>query len=236
MTTARTQRRMDLFLKRSFDLCFSLVALVLVSPILVVVSILIWATMGRPIFFRQVRAGKDGCRLRVWKFRTMTNDRDANGNLLFDDLRETKVGKFLRAWSLDELPQFFNVLSGTMSVVGPRPLVGRYIPRYNERQALRLTVKPGITGLAQVSGRRNLDWPRRLELDVQYIESWSFGLDLKLILGTFGKVFHRDGAEQSEEIEFWGNGVAGPPGIRYHPVDEDEPLPFSPTPPIDKSA
>jgi lipopolysaccharide/colanic/teichoic acid biosynthesis glycosyltransferase len=236
MSGLLVERRTAWLLKRTFDLCFSLVALVLLSPVFLAVATSIWVTMGRPVLFRQVRAGKGGCRLRVWKFRTMTNARDEGGKLLSDDQRLTKVGAFLRSWSLDELPQFLNVVAGSMSVVGPRPLLTRYLSRYNERQALRLSVKPGITGLAQVSGRRNLDWPSRLELDALYVENWSLGLDLKVVLGTFSKVVHRDGAEQSEEIEFWGNGVEGPQGIRYHPVEEDE-LPSLPAPPpIGRSA
>jgi len=218
----RTNRRMAAALKRAFDICFSLGALALLWPVVLAVAIAIWATMGRPVFFRQVRAGKGGSRLRLWKFRTMTNARDASGNLLPDEERQTKLGTFLRSWSFDELPQFFNVLSGSMSVVGPRPLSYRYVARYNARQALRLTLKPGITGIAQTSGRRALDWPSRLEMDVFYVEHWSLRLDLRLILATVGKVFHRDGVEESEEVEFWGNGVEPPPGIRYRPMDEDE--------------
>lgn len=211
--------------KRVFDIAFSLFVIVLLSPLLIAVSIAIWIFMGRPIFFRQVRGGKDGSRLRVWKFRTMTNARDVHGKLLHDVDRQTKLGTFLRRWSIDELPQFFNVLAGGMSVVGPRPLSTRYIPRYNKRQTLRLSVKPGITGLAQVGGRRALDWHSRFELDVQYVETASFWLDLKVILQTVAKIFRREDVEQPDETEFWGNGVKGPPGVLYFPMDEDEPSP-----------
>jgi sugar transferase EpsL len=237
MTEAtRTWSRMTKLIKRVFDVCFSLFAIALLSPVLLAVAISVWATMGRPIFFRQVRAGRDAVRLRVWKFRTMTNARDQSGNLLPDEERQTRLGTFLRRWSLDELPQFFNVLGGGMSVVGPRPLSYRYISRYSERQALRQTVKPGITGLAQVSGRRALDWQSRFELDVLYVEESSLWLDLKLILATVAKIFRREDVERPEESEFWGNGVQGPPGVRYRPMDEDE-APSSPaTPAVGKSA
>jgi sugar transferase EpsL len=214
---------MSLAIKRALDICISSIGVTLLSPVLLFLAAIILSRMGRPVLFQQVRAGKDGRPFRVRKFRTMTNVRDADGNLLPDGQRQTNLGNFLRDWSLDELPQFFNVLGGSMSLVGPRPLPLRYLSRYNERQRLRLSVKPGITGLAQVSGRSDLDWGPRLELDVRYVESWSLGLDLRLMFQTVGLVFRRAGViRPGVGVEFWGNDVEPPPGINAVPLDENE--------------
>ena len=196
-------------IKRLVDISGSLAGLIVLSPLFLTLAALVKHRMGRPVFFRQLRAGQDGRPFRLWKFRTMTDARDSSGRLLPDDQRLTKLGSFLRSYSLDELPQMINVLLGDMSLVGPRPLLLRYVPRYNERQKLRLTVKPGITGLAQVNGRNTLDWSARLELDAVYAERVSLFLDLRLLLLTFWKVAAREGqgpgaGRDLVQEEFWG--------------------------------
>ncbi len=148
---------------------------------------------GRPIFFRQLRPGRDGIPLNLIKFRTMTNAYDSNGNLLPDEQRLTSFGNWLRSTSLDELPELWNVLCGEMSLVGPRPLLMQYLPLYNERQSRRHEMRPGITGWAQINGRNEIDWPSRLEMDVWYVENQSFLLDLKILFWTVWKVITRQG-------------------------------------------
>jgi sugar transferase EpsL len=185
----------------------------------------IGATMGWPIFHRPLRPGRGERPFRVWKFRTMTEARDADGKLLPDGERLTRVGRLLRELSVDELPQLFNVLIGEMSLVGPRPLLARYLPRYTPAQRARHRAKPGITGWAQVHGRNGLDWPTRLELDAWYAENWSLRLDLEILARTLLETVRRRGvfaAAGAEVDEFWGE--AGPPatGPRAFPVEEDE--------------
>jgi lipopolysaccharide/colanic/teichoic acid biosynthesis glycosyltransferase len=183
--------------------------LVLFSPILVVVAIVIRIRIGSPITFTQPRPGKNNQIFTVYKFRTMTDDCDAAGNLLSDEERLIPLGQFLRTASLDELPQLWNVLIGDMSFVGPRPLLVRYLERYNTEQARRHDVQPGITGWAQVNGRNALSWDQKFALDIWYVDNWSLWLDFKILLLTVKKVFRQDGISQSADVvgmpEFLGN-------------------------------
>lgn len=171
--------------------------LLLFSPILVVVAILVRLRMGSPIVFTQERPGKNGRIFTVYKFRTMTSDCDAQGELLSDEERLIPLGQFFRKASLDELPQLLNVLLGDMSFVGPRPLLVRYLERYNSEQARRHDVLPGITGWAQVNGRNALSWDEKFRLDIWYVDNWSLWLDLKILLLTVKKVFIREGISQT---------------------------------------
>lgn len=179
--------------KRMLDLSIAIPALIVAAPILAVTAILVRIYLGSPVLFRQERPGRGGRLFRICKFRTMTDARDANGNLLYDDLRLTSFGKFLRASSLDELPELWNVLIGQMSLVGPRPLKVRYLPMYTPEQARRHDVTPGITGWAQVNGRNGLAWDERFKLDVWYTDHVSFWLDVSIFLKTFSAVFGRKG-------------------------------------------
>jgi sugar transferase EpsL len=182
--------------KRAFDLILVLPGLVLVSPILALVAVLVWIGIGRPVVFRQTRAGQGGAPFVSYKFRTMTDERDEKGELLPDEQRLTPIGRFLRSFSLDELPSLVNVLRGDMSLVGPRPLYVKYIERYSPDQARRLEVVPGMTGLAQISGRNALAWEERFRLDVWYVDHWSLRLDVKILLITFWKVLRREAISQ----------------------------------------
>jgi sugar transferase EpsL len=182
--------------KRLFDLLAASLALVLLSPVLLVVALLVRIVHGRPVLFGQVRPGYRGRLFRIFKFRTMSNARAANGDLLPDAKRLTPLGRFLRASSLDELPELFNILRGEMSLVGPRPLLVQYLERYSPEQARRHDVLPGLTGWAQVNGRNALTWEDKFRLDVWYVDHWSFWLDLKIIFLTFWKVFKREGISQ----------------------------------------
>jgi sugar transferase EpsL len=190
-----TPRRVPV-VKRAFDLLLVLPGLVLVSPFLSVLAVLVWIKIGRPVIFRQTRAGQAGRPFTSFKFRTMTDARDEKGGLLPDDERLTSFGRTLRSLSLDELPSLLNVLRGEMSLVGPRPLYVRYLERYSAEQARRLEVLPGITGLAQISGRNALAWEERFRLDVWYVDHWSLWLDLKILLITFWKVIRREAISQ----------------------------------------
>jgi sugar transferase EpsL len=182
--------------KRTFDLVISCVLLIILIPLLLGLAGLIYATLGRPILLRQVRCGEHGRPFLLYKFRSMTDERDASGELLDDRLRLTKVGKFIRQLSFDELPQLVNVIKGDMSLVGPRPLLMEYLPLYSLDQARRHEVKPGITGWAQVSGRNAISWERKLFLDVWYVEHRSLWLDCYILLLTLLKVFRREGISQ----------------------------------------
>jgi len=177
--------------KRLFDIILSIVLIIVFSPFYIVVSILILVKMGRPILFRQKRPGFNEKIFGIYKFRTMTNDTDKDGNLLPDEQRLLGLGKTIRSLSLDELPQIFNVLKGEMSFVGPRPLLVQYLPLYNDRQKKRHDVKPGITGWAQVNGRNAISWKQKFEYDVWYVENQSFCLDIKILWLTFLKVVKR---------------------------------------------
>jgi lipopolysaccharide/colanic/teichoic acid biosynthesis glycosyltransferase len=195
-------------LKRLFDIGFSLGWLIVFAPSLLLVAILVRLKLGSPVLFIQERPGYLGRPFRMVKFRTMTDDRGPEGELLPDEARLTAFGKFLRASTLDEFPEMWNVLIGDMSVVGPRPLLMRYIPRYNPFQARRMEVKPGVTGWAQVNGRNLLSWEEKFALDVWYVDHRSFWLDMKIVVLTFFKVFARSGINSGEGKtmeEFWGN-------------------------------
>jgi lipopolysaccharide/colanic/teichoic acid biosynthesis glycosyltransferase len=180
-------------LKRLIDIVGSLIGLALSSPIIIVISIVIYFTMGRPIFFKQVRPGLKGKPFVIYKFRTMLDLRNEKRNLLPDEKRLTTIGKFLRSTTLDELPEFWNVLKGDMSLVGPRPLLMEYLDRYTPEQARRHNVKPGMTGWAQVNGRNAISWEEKFKLDVWYVDNWNIFLDLKIILLTILKVLKREG-------------------------------------------
>lgn len=181
------------YIKRCLDFLLSLCGIIVLSPVLIVLAVLVRAKLGSPILFKQERPGKDEKIFTLCKFRTMTDARDEKGELLPDAVRLTKFGKFLRATSLDELPELFNILKGDMSVIGPRPLLVSYLPYYTERERLRHSVRPGLTGLAQVSGRNFLDWDRRFQKDVEYVEHLTFGMDLKVLWMTVQTVLgHTD--------------------------------------------
>lgn len=180
-------------IKRPQDFLLSLIAIVVLSPIMLVLAVLVKTKLGSPVFFSQERPGKKGKIFRMYKFRSMTTEKDADGNLLPDDIRLTKFGKILRATSLDELPELFNILKGEMAIVGPRPLLVQYLPLYNARQARRHDVRPGLTGWAQVNGRNAISWESKFALDVEYVEQISFSKDWKIIGLTLKKVFVREG-------------------------------------------
>lgn len=184
-------------IKSLFDKVLALFLIILLSPIYVVVSLLILWKMGSPILFRQQRPGKDEKIFGIYKFRTMTNEKDADGNLLPDDQRIVGIGKFIRSTSLDELPQLFNVLKGEMSFVGPRPLLIEYLNLYNDKQKRRHDVKPGITGWAQVNGRNAISWEQKFDYDVWYVDNQSFWLDMKILWMTFLKVVKRSDISSS---------------------------------------
>ena len=180
------------FFKRFFDFWIALIGLIIISPILLIVTVwLHFANKGAGAFFFQERPGKDEKIFKVIKFKTMTDERDAAGKLLPDAQRLTKVGRFVRSTSIDELPQLVNVLKGDMSLIGPRPLLPEYLPYYSEREQLRHTVRPGITGYAQVHGRNNCSWDAKLEYDAYYVENQTFMLDVSIVLTTFWKVVAR---------------------------------------------
>lgn len=182
------------FFKQVIDFTFALCVLVIIWPILFFLTAwLHFANNGAGAFFLQERPGKDGKIFKIIKFKTMTDERDALGNLLPDSKRLTKVGQFVRSTSIDELPQLINVLKGDMALIGPRPLMPQYLPLYSKKQARRHEVRPGITGWAQVNGRNSISWTKRFELDVWYVEHCSIGLDFKILIRTIKKVFIREG-------------------------------------------
>lgn len=180
-------------LKRTLDVLGASFALLVFGPVMLYIALRIWREMGSPVLFRQIRPGLHGKPFVMYKFRTMTEERDAEGNLLPDEKRLTRLGRLLREHSLDELPEFFNVLKGDMSLVGPRPLLMAYLDRYTPEQARRHEVKPGITGWAQVNGRNALRWEEKFQLDVWYVDNWNLLLDLKILLLTLVKVLRREG-------------------------------------------
>jgi len=178
-------------IKILFDKSLALILILLFSPPYMIVSVLILIKMGRPILFKQQRPGLHEKIFGIYKFRTMTNEKDTDGELLPDEQRLMGIGKFIRSTSLDELPQLFNVLKGDMSFVGPRPLLIEYLPRYNDKQKKRHDVKPGITGWAQVNGRNAISWEQKFDYDIWYVEHQSFWLDMKILWMTFLKVINR---------------------------------------------
>ncbi len=179
--------------KRCLDFLLSLCGIIVLSPVLLVLSVLVRVKLGSPVLFRQERPGRNEKIFTLCKFRTMTDERDENGELLPDHMRLTRFGKFLRSSSLDELPELFNILKGDMSIVGPRPLLVSYLPYYSEEEKKRHNVRPGLTGLAQVSGRNFIDWDRRLEKDVEYVDHLSFAMDCRVLWLTVRTVLgHSD--------------------------------------------
>jgi lipopolysaccharide/colanic/teichoic acid biosynthesis glycosyltransferase len=189
-------KKVSQVIKWVLDRLVAAIALAIFSPVMLMVAIAIYIRMGGPIFFCQPRPGKNGRVFNLYKFRTMTNDCDADGNLLPNEQRLIPFGLFLRKTSLDELPQLWNVFKGDMSVVGPRPLLVRYLDRYTPEQARRHDVMPGITGWAQVNGRNSISWDAKFKLDVSYVDNWTLWLDLKILFLTVLKVLKRDGISQ----------------------------------------
>jgi len=187
-------------MKTIFDRVLALALIILFVPMYIVVSVLIYIKMGRPILFRQKRPGYKEKIFGIYKFRTMTNETDSQGNLLSDEQRLIGIGKFIRSTSLDELPQLFNVLKGEMSFVGPRPLLIEYLPLYSDEQKRRHNVKPGITGWAQVNGRNAISWEQKFEYDVWYVDNQSFWLDLKILWMTFLKVIKRSNISSTTTV------------------------------------
>jgi sugar transferase EpsL len=187
-------------LKRIFDLLLSIIGLTFLSPFLLIIRISIIITYGTPILFKQLRPGLYGKPFCFYKFSTMTNKKDKEGNFLSDEKRLTKLGVFLRKTSLDELPSLWNVLNGDMSLVGPRPLLMEYMPLYSDEQSRRHEVKPGITGWAQVNGRNTISWEEKFKFDIWYVENQSFVLDIKILLMTVEKVFRRVGINQPGHV------------------------------------
>lgn len=186
------------FFKRFFDFWIALIALICLSPLLLIITIwLHFANKGAGVFFFQERPGKDAKIFKVVKFKTMTDERDANGELLPDEVRLTKVGRFVRSTSLDELPQLWNVLKGDMALIGPRPLLVRYLPLYSKEQMRRHEVRPGISGWAQCHGRNTISWKKKFEYDVWYVDHVSFLTDVKVIFRTIMKVFAKEGINQA---------------------------------------
>ena len=189
--------------KRLSDILISGLALMILSPVLLVVAILVKTKLGSPVIFHQERPGKNEKIFTLCKFRTMTDERDEQGNLLPDSVRLTKFGKFLRTTSLDELPELWNIFKGDMSIIGPRPLLVSYLPYYTEKEKLRHSVRPGLTGLAQVSGRNFIDWDRRMAKDVEYVENLTFGMDMKVLVMTVKTVLGmgNEVAEDTNAVE-----------------------------------
>lgn len=201
----------DKYIKRIIDFLLSLIGIIILSPVLLIVSIMVRTKLGSPILFKQERPGLNGKIFKMYKFRTMTNETDENGELLPDEVRLTKFGKFLRSSSLDELPEMFNILKGDMSIVGPRPLLVKYLPLYSERQSHRHDVRPGLTGYAQVNGRNAISWEEKFELDIFYVNNSSFMVDLMIFFKTIKKVFDREGISSGTSVtmeEFKGSREA----------------------------
>lgn len=196
------------FIKRILDIILSFLALVILSPLLILTAFLIRIKLGAPVFFKQLRPGKNEKIFGILKFRTMTDAKDENGNLLPDEIRLTRFGQFLRSTSIDELPELLNILNGDMSIVGPRPLLVQYLERYNEEQKHRHDVKPGLTGLAQVNGRNGITWEEKFHYDLEYVKNITFYGDCKIIFQTVMKVFGRECISSATSVtmeEFKGN-------------------------------
>ncbi len=193
MTNNRNHGIYAVFIKRLIDIIISLTILVLFCWLYLIVAILVRVKLGSPVLFKQPRPGKDEKIFNMYKFRTMTDERDENGELLPDEIRLTKFGSFLRKTSLDEIPELFCILKGDMSIVGPRPLLVKYLPYYNEREKLRHSVRPGLTGYAQAHGRNAISWEKKFEYDIYYVEHISFLTDVKVIIDTVKTVLSHDG-------------------------------------------
>lgn len=200
---AHKQKFYEKYIKRGIDFLLALVATVVLSPVLLAVAILVRIKLGTPVLFRQQRPGLNEEIFTIYKFRTMTDARDENGTFLPDEVRLTRFGKVLRSTSLDELPELFNILKGDMAIVGPRPLLVQYLPLYNARQSLRHSVRPGITGYAQVNGRNSISWEEKFELDVYYTEHLTWQMDIKVFFKTIKAVIAREGisSETSATME-----------------------------------
>lgn len=208
MSKNRKKGFYEKYIKTLQDVFLATIALIILCPVLLVVSLIVRIKLGSPIIFKQERAGKDGKPYFMYKFRSMSDERDENGELLPDEQRLGKFGKILRATSLDELPSLWNVVCCDISLVGPRSLLIKYNDRYNEKQARRLEVRPGITGLAQVNGRNAISWEKRFEYDVEYVDNITFIGDWKIMFKTVGKVFKRDGITSETSVtmeEFMGS-------------------------------
>lgn len=187
------------FFKRLLDILISLTGMIVLSPVLLILWILVRMKLGKPALFTQQRPGKDGKIFKLYKFRSMTDEKDEEGNLLPDEVRLTAFGKKLRSTSLDELPELFNILKGDMSIIGPRPLLIKYLPLYNETQKHRHDVRPGLTGLAQINGRNAITWEKKFEYDVEYVNKLSFGLDLNIFFSTIRAVLKREGISSEND-------------------------------------
>lgn len=214
------QRGWRFWIKSIFDRSVALCGLVVLSPLFIGVSVLVWLSMGRPIFFRQQRPGRFVKPFWLLKFRTMSDRRGAGGKLLPDADRLTRIGRMLRATSLDELPQLWNVLRGDISLVGPRPLLMQYLPRYSPEQARRHDVMPGITGWAQINGRNALTWQEKFALDTWYVDNWNMILDLRILMLTLVRILRRDGISRAGHAtmpEFMGAEVA----VSVYSSDQD---------------
>ena|SRR5699024_9352784 len=195
------ERMYSNFFKRPLDFTLALIAIIMLSPIILIVAILVRFKLGSPVLFKQARPGLNEKIFMMYKFRTMTDERDKNGNLLPNDQRHTRFGKLLRSTSLDELPGLFNIIKGDMSVIGPRPLLVEYLPLYNAHQKRRHDVRPGLSGLAQAKGRNSLTWEEKFDLDIEYVENLTLMNDIKIILLTIKKVFVREGINFSDEVK-----------------------------------
>lgn len=204
----KTKSLYEVYFKRILDILLSGIALFLLLPIMLFVMVLVGLNLGFPVIFKQKRPGKDGRIFNMYKFRTMTSEVDDKGNLLPDDVRLTKFGKFLRSTSLDELPELWNILKGDMSIIGPRPLLEKYLPLYSKEQNRRHEVRPGLTGYAQANGRNALTWQEKFKMDVYYVDHVTFLGDLEIILQTIKTVIKRDGISSDTTAtmeEFKGN-------------------------------
>jgi lipopolysaccharide/colanic/teichoic acid biosynthesis glycosyltransferase len=191
------------FIKRLMDFILSLIAIIILSPLFLIVAILVRTKLGSPVLFKQQRPGLNETIFMMYKFRTMTDERDENGELLPDSVRLTKFGRFLRSTSLDELPELFNILKGDMSIVGPRPLAVQYLPYYTKQERVRHTVRPGLSGLAQINGRNTATWEQRFYYDIEYVNNISFIGDIKIVLSTILKAIRR--------VDIGERGVDSPP-------------------------
>lgn len=188
------------YYKRPLDFILALIALVLLSPVMLIVAVLVRIKLGSPVFFKQERPGLNEKIFKMYKFRTMTDAKDNNGELLPDSVRLTKFGRMLRSTSLDELPELWNIVKGDMSIVGPRPLLVQYLKLYNSEQKKRHNARPGLTGLAQVNGRNAISWEEKFRLDVDYVKNIKFLRDMKIVFLTIKKVFERDGISSSDSV------------------------------------
>lgn len=190
------------FFKRPIDIICALAAIIAFSWLYLIIAVLVRVKLGSPILFKQERPGKDEKIFKLYKFRTMTDEKDDNGELLPDDVRLTKFGKFLRSTSLDELPEAFNILKGDMSVIGPRPLLVQYLPYYTDEESRRHSVRPGLSGWAQVNGRNSLDWDSRLQYDIEYVNKITFRMDIKIVfMSVKNMIFRSDVAENTNAVE-----------------------------------